>query len=153
MLQRLLREDPQEWEALILDYQTRIKALTIPADHTTESLYHFNRELDRLYADVQFDFARAQRNKEAIDAFLDSVLKDYYGGKNEAQRRAGGIQMARAYPNPTDSSHSINLLDLADHFGWYYDALKSCVKVLDMKAGAKITWNSLLSIEQRLIPG
>lgn len=151
VLERLLHEDFEEWDQLIEYYQRENKKLLVPAENTPETLHEFNRNIDKLFTEAYYDFARARRNKDAIDRFIEMVLKDYYKGPNPDARRAAGIQLAQNYPVDGFEEDRVNLFELQDRFSYYYYQLESTVKILDRKAQSKITSNSILNIERTLV--
>jgi hypothetical protein len=151
VLERLLSEDLAHWEALVSEYEARTNALKVPKENSIDTLHDFNVQANELYTRASFDFARARRNKDAIERFVENVLKDYYNGPNELARKAGGIQYARAYPAPDTCRESqVNLFDLEDRFRHYYYMMDSVISSLEAKAESKITNNSLLKLEQSL---
>jgi hypothetical protein len=151
VLERLLHEDLGYWENLVMDYENQTKALKVPHENSIESLHDFNIRVNDLYTRAAFDFARARRNKDAIERFVENVLKDYYNGPNELARRAGGIQYARAYPAPDNwREPTVNLFDLEDRFRYFYYMMDSVIKSLEAKAESRITNNSLLKLESAL---
>jgi hypothetical protein len=152
VLERLLNEDFQNWDKLMLYYEDKNKKLRVPSENTSETLHTFNINLNELFTEASYDFARARRNKEAIERLLESTLKDYYKGSNELARKAGGIQYARVYPAPDFwPQETINLFDLEDQFRHYFYTMDSTMKTLEQKAGGKITNNSLLRLEQKIL--
>jgi uncharacterized protein YpuA (DUF1002 family) len=115
-------------------------------------LHNFNVRVNELFNRVIYDFARARRNKDAIERLVDNVLKDYYSGPNELARKAAGIQLAKSYPAPVEwGQETIDLFDLEDRFRFYFYSLDATVKSLAMKGEAKITNNSLLKLEKDLV--
>src|SRR5579875_2129938 len=152
VLERLLSEDFQAWDKLMIYYEEKNKNLRIPSENTLETLHYFNIALNELYTEASYDFARARRNKDAIERLLESTLKDYYKGSNDLARKAGGIQYARSYPAPDFWPHeTVNLFDLEDLFRHYYYTMESTIKTLEQKASGKITNYSLLRIEQKIM--
>ncbi|SFJ63655.1 hypothetical protein SAMN02799624_05294 [Paenibacillus sp. UNC496MF] len=151
VLERLLSEDLVAWEQLVSDYEMHTVALKVPRENSIESLHDFNIRANELYTRASFDFARARRNKDAIERFVENVLKDYYNGPNELARKAGGIQYARAFPAPDAwREPHVNLFDLEDRFRHYYYMMDSVISSLEAKAESRITNNSLLKLEQNL---
>ncbi|WP_067923923.1 hypothetical protein [Alicyclobacillus shizuokensis] len=152
VLERLLMEDLHAWDKLVADYEERNRKLVVPMENTTETLHIFNIQLSELYTQVYYDFARAKRNRDAIQRFLESVLKDYYSGPNPDARRAGGIQFAREYPAPEFWPFpKVNLFEIEDIWNKYYYLLDATIATLKMKAESKITNNSILRLEKQLV--
>jgi hypothetical protein len=153
ILTRLLMESHTEWEILIQNYQQRNMNLKVPRDNSKDTLRMFNADLNDLYTEVEYDFARARRNKDAMERYLENVLDDYYGGSNPQARKAGGIQLARNFPAPEFyHEQTVNLFNLEDMFKWYYVSLQATIRSLQAKADAKITSNSLLNLEKSVTP-
>jgi hypothetical protein len=152
VLDRLLNEDFSYWDQLVDRYEMENKNLPVPYENSTETLHQFNIQLNDLYTRAYYDFARARRNKDAIERFIENVLKDYYAGPNEIARKAGGIQYAKKYPAP-DFWHeeTVNLFDIEDRFREYYYSMEATIKTLEAKADSKITGNALLKIERSLM--
>lgn len=152
VLARLLQEDLDQWSKLLQYYEEKNGQLVVPFENNTTTLHHFNVELNNLYNQAYYDYARARRNKEAIERLLESVLKDYYKGPNPDARRAGGIQYARNYPAPDFyPTETVDLFWLEDQFRYIYYHMEATIKILQMKAEGKITNNSLLRIEQSIL--
>jgi hypothetical protein len=149
VLERLLLEDLDDWEKIIANLEQRNLNLKVPLENTKTTLHHFNCQLNELYTEVQYYFARARRNKDAIERLIDNVLKDHYKGGNDRERRAAGIQFAQKYPAPVGFyPETVDLFYLEDKFKWFYYSLESIIQSLNAKAGAKITNNSLLKIDE-----
>jgi hypothetical protein len=152
VLERLLSEDFEEWDRLVFQYESMNRALPVPMENTKETLHIFNVRLNDLYTQAYYDFARARRNKDAIERFIENVLKDYYAGPNEVARRAGGIQLARNYPAPDFwPEETVDLFEIEDRFKHYFYSLEATIKTLEAKAESRITNNSLLKLEQQLV--
>jgi len=149
MIDRLLREPLDDWFLLVAHYETDNKKLPVPFDNSIENLYVFNSKLNELYTNCYYDYARAKRNKDAIERLIENVLKDYYTGKNDAIRRAAGIQYAQAFP--LVDGETINLFALEDAFNGIFYSLDATIQVLKAKAESKITNNSLIKLEKSLI--
>jgi hypothetical protein len=151
VLERLLQEDFEKWDQLVEEYEQINRSLKVPAVEKT-ALHHFNVRVEEEYTKALYDFGRARRNKDAIQRLIKNVLEDYYKGPNEQARKAAGIQYAKNYPAPDNYPYpTVNLFDLEDRFLGYYYLLEATVKSLEAKAGAKITNNSLLNIENNII--
>ncbi|EOO44404.1 hypothetical protein [Bacillus cereus] len=152
MLERLLYEDLLTWENTIREYEDANVVLKVPSENSPSTLHSFNINVNELYTKVIHDFARARRNKDAIQRLIKTVLEDYYKGSNEQARKAAGIQLARVFPTPENYPvQTVNLFDLEDAFNGIFYALEATVKSLQAKADAKITSNSLLNIEKSLV--
>jgi len=152
VLTRLLQEDFTDWERLVSAYEEENKRLPVPAENNPSTLHRFNVAISDLYQRAQYDFARARRNKDAIERLIENVLKDYYRGPNEDARRGAGIQFARQYPAPDCwPTDTVDLFDLEDRFRYYYYSLQSTIRILEFKAEGKITNNSLLKLERDLV--
>jgi hypothetical protein len=151
VLERLLQEDFNRWDTLVAEYERTNRSLKVP-NLDKSALHNFNQQVEEQYHNAVHDFGRARRNKDAIARLIDNTLKDYYKGANEIARKAAGIQFARNFPAPEWYPHpTVNLFDLEDRFVGYYYSLNATVKSLEAKADAKITTNSLLNIEERII--
>ena len=152
VLRRLLSEDLDDWEKIIKNLEDRNRQLKVPTENTTATLHVFNCQVSDLYSEVQYYFARARRNKDAIERIIYNVLNDLYSGKNDWARRAAGIQYAQNYPTPPGFyPDKVDLFYLEDKFKWFYYALDSIIKSLQAKAEAKITNNSLLKIDDNML--
>lgn len=150
VLGRLLSEDFIEWDRLTTEYEQTNRSLKVPAVDRG-ALHKFNQDVEEQYSKAVYDYGRARRNKDAIDRLIEMTLKDYYAGNNEIARKAGGIQFARAFPTPENyPTETVNLFDLQDRFVGYYYSMQATVKSLEAKAGAKITNNSLLNIDEKI---
>lgn len=157
MLKRLLLEDNHEWYQITETLIEQNKNLKVPMVNDTTTLHQFNVNLSELFTEVSYYFAKARRNKDAIERIIENTLKDYYKGPNDTARRAAGLQLAQNYPIPDDiqdyfSTKTVNLFELQDQINGYYYALDAIIKSLHMKSGAKITSNSLLNLEKTLVP-
>lgn len=151
VLERLLSENFEHWDSLVAEYERTNRSLKVP-NLDKSALHIFNQKVEETYNNAVHDFGRARRNKDAIARLIDNTLKDYYKGANEIARKAAGIQFARNFPAPEWYPHpTVNLFDLEDRFVGYYYSLNATVKSLEAKADAKITTNSLLNIEERII--
>lgn len=152
-LRHLLMEDFDELDRIAFEFESRNRALKVPHENNTSTLHEFNININELYTEVEYEFAKARAYKDAIARIIENVLKDYYKGTNEIARKAAGYQLARKYP-VGEFYHEpyINLFDLEHRINRYYNSLESSVKILKAKAEAKITNNSLLNIERSLIP-
>jgi hypothetical protein len=148
MLQRLLNENLSEWMRIVAAYETDNRRLLVPADNSVETLHVFNVEINNLYTNAYYDYARARRNKDAIDRFLDAVLKDRYSGANEAARRGAAIEKAKEYPF---NDETIDLFELQDVFHHLYLMMDATIQTLKAKADSKVTNNSLLKLEKSII--
>jgi hypothetical protein len=152
VLERLLQEDFLQWDALVADYEQQNRILKVPAIDRT-ALHYFNYHVEELYTKSVYDFGRARRNRDAIQRLLKTVIDDYYKGSNDQARKAAGIQFARNYPVPEYFPFSnVNLFDMEDQFIGYFNAMEATIKSLEAKAGAKITNNSLLNLENTIVP-
>lgn len=148
VLRRLLSEDLEHWENIINNLEERNRQLKVPTENTPATLHMFNYQVNDLYTETQYYYARARRNKDAIERIIYNVLNDLYSGKNDWARRAAGIQYAQNYPTPPGFyPDKVDLFYLEDKFKWFYYALDSIIKSLQAKAEAKITNNSLLKID------
>lgn len=110
--------------------------------------------MNDLFTRAYYDFAKARRNKDAITRFIEAVLDDYYSGPNPQARKAGGIQYARAFPVPSGvqwNEPTVNLFDVEDRFKDYFYRMEATIKILEAKAGAKITNNSMLKIDRSVV--
>lgn len=151
VLERLLSEDFNQWDELVAYYEQKNRTLKVPSVDKTE-LHHFNVQVEEEYSKAVYDYGRARRNKDAIQRLIENTLKDLYKGANEPARKAAGIQMAKNFPTPENYPYpTVNLFDLEDRFTGYYYALQATVQSLQAKADAKITNNSLLNVEQKVI--
>jgi hypothetical protein len=151
VLIRLLSENLNEWEMTIAQLEKRNQELKVPSENTSATLHIFNCKLNELYTEAQYHYARARRNKDAIERVVYNVLNDLYYGKNDWERKAAGIQYAQKYPDPTGVSEYVDLFHLEDQFKWHFYALDSLIKSLQAKAEAKITNNSLLKIDDQML--
>jgi hypothetical protein len=152
VLERLLSEDFTMWDQLVFSYEQRNKQLRVPMENTTETLHDFNVRINELYTEAHYDFTRARHNRDAIQRFIENVLKDYYTGPNELARKAGGIQFARNYPAPDFwPEDTVDLFEVEDRLLHYYNQMDSTIKTLEAKADSKITNNSLLRIESKIV--
>lgn len=151
VLERLLQEDFNLWDHIVVEYEMINRSLKVPEVDKT-ALHHFNIRVEEEYTRALYDFGRARRNKDAIQRLLKNVLENYYKGSNGEARKAAGIQYAQQFPAPDFyPKPTINLFDLEDKFLGYYYALDATVKSLQAKAEAKITNNSLLNIEKNVV--
>ncbi|QHW35750.1 hypothetical protein GZH47_33190 (plasmid) [Paenibacillus rhizovicinus] len=151
VLTRLVRETSTDWESLVHNYEQENRALLVPSENSAATLHRFNVRLSELFTRAHYDFARARRNKDAVERLVENVIKDYYNGPNELARKAAGIQYARCYPAPEEwHADTVDLFDLEDRFRYYFYSLESTIKTLAMKSEAKITNNSLLKLEKDL---
>lgn len=157
ILSRILLEDLTEWYQITERLAEQNKNLRVPSVNDTTTLHQFNIELSDLFTEANYYFAKARRNKDAIERIIENTLKDYYKGPNDIARKAAGMQLAKEYPVP-DNVHAffpdntVNLFELQDQINGYYYVLDAIIKTLHLKAGAKITSNSILNIERSLIP-
>lgn len=153
VLDRLLQVDLVYWDNMIYDYEQRNRNLKVPNENTTSTLHDFNIRVNDFLTEALYEFGRARRNKDAIQRLIENITKDYYQGPNEHARKAAGIQFARQFPTPDNYPYpNVNLFDLEDKFVGYYYSLEATVKSLQAKGDAKVTNNSLLKIEQSIIP-
>lgn len=147
----LLRENMFHWNDLTLNYEIETKNLKVPKENSTVTLLDFNMKLDDLYTRAAYDYGRIRRLKDIMDGLLESILKDLYGGANDAARRAGGIQRARNFPVDGYEFQTVNLYDLQANILNLYYSMQATIKAIEGKLGAKITSNFLLKIENELI--
>lgn len=153
VLQRLLQEDFDSWDEVVVELESRNRVLKVPAENSTVTLHHFNCQLNELFTDAYYWFAKARRNKDAIERFIDNVINNHYKGTNERERKAAGIQRAEKYPAPSIyHEDTINLFELEDRLKWYFQVLESTIKILHAKSDVKVTNNSLLKLDQNLTP-
>ncbi len=152
VIDRIVSIDFQDWDAKVQYYEQRIKNLPVPRENNTTTLFLFNQQIDEILSTASYDYARARSNKESIEAFLESIFKDYYEGANESARKAAGIQYARHYPAP-DEHHSpfVNLYDIRDQLFYYFYMMSATISALTGKRDAKITNNALLKLETDLM--
>lgn len=151
VIERLLSEDFARWDELIAEYERTNRSLKVPPVDKT-ALHFFNQSVEEHYTRAVYDFGRARRNKDAIARLIDNTLKDLYKGQNELARKAGGIQFARNFPAPENYPYpTVDLFELEDRFVGFYYSMDATVKSLQAKADAKITNNSLLNVEERII--
>jgi hypothetical protein len=148
VLERLLREDLQAWEDRVTHFETRNRKLRVPMENTTQTLHHFNVEINDLYSETYYWFARARSNRDSIVRLLESVLKDYYRGSNPEQRKAGGYQLARHYPAPEFYGQpAVNLFDLEDRLNEFFNRMDALIWTIRAKSDSKVTNNSILKID------
>ncbi|GAK41951.1 hypothetical protein TCA2_4443 [Paenibacillus sp. TCA20] len=143
----ILRENFMAWNRLTFEYEQETKNLRVPSENTAETLLDFNVRLDELNTRAVYDFGRIRKLKDIMDSLLESVLKDLYAGPNDAARKAGGIQHARAFPVTGYPFEAVNLYELQDNILSNYYSMQSTVRALEGKMGAKITNNALLKNE------
>src|SRR5690606_12596396 len=146
ILHRLLLENYDEWQKTCDSLIKRNKDITVPSVNDITTLHNFNVALSELYTETSYYFALARQNRDAIKRIIENTLKDYYKGKNDAARKAAGVQYAQKYPVPESAkpfypSDTVNLFDLEDKINGYYYILESIMKSLEHKASAKITSN------------
>jgi hypothetical protein len=151
VLERLLNTDFSDWDRLIDEYERTNRSLKVP-ELDRIALHHFNQQVEDLYSRAVYDFGRARRNKDAIERLIENTLKDLYKGGNELARKAAGIQFARSFPAPESYPFpTVDLFELQDRFVGFYYSMDATVKSLTAKADAKITNNSLLNHEEKII--
>lgn len=156
MLHILLREDFEQWESLIADYERQALSLKVPRENSTTTLSEFNARLDELFTRASFDFNRARINKDVMNRFIKTVSDDYYEGANDKIRKAASLRMIQNYPTPDFyiseyGVENINLYELQYRFDKYYYTMEAVMKSLDAKASSRITTNSLLKLESATI--
>ena len=151
-LTRLLSENLNDWYQLIYDYESQNKKLLVPSDNSVDTLHHFNIQINELYTKTYYDYARARRNKDAIERYVDAVLKEYSTGSNDSQRKQSGVKKAKEFPIPHSfADETVDLFELQDHFTYFFYMMDATIQTLKAKAESKITNNSLLKLEKTII--
>lgn len=152
MIQRILAENRAEWDEMIILFNSQNMQARVQQENTTVTLHELNVSLSSLYDRVMPYYGKSRAYKDALERLIDRTIKAHSEGKNEAARRSGGIEACRAhvvqYPG---TEYVCNLFDLQDEWSFYFEQLDAIVRSIRFKADAKITNNSLLSLERNLI--
>ncbi|MGF0347664.1 hypothetical protein ACQR3P_28905 [Rhodococcus sp. IEGM1300] len=152
MIKRILNESRMEWEENILLFNSLNMQARVSEENTPQTLHELNVRLSGLFDRVMPYYGRARAYNDVLDRLIDRTIKVESEGKNEAERRANGINACRKFiVHYPDTDYETNLFDLRDQWSLYYEQLDSIVKSLRFKSDAKITNNSLLSMESKLI--
>lgn len=152
MIKRILSESAMEWEENIVLLSSLNSQARVQSENSHETLHELNVRLSELYDRLMPFYSRARAYNDALERLIDRTIKGETEGKNEAERRAKGIANCRTfivqYP---EVEYPCNLYDLRDQWAFYYEQLDSIVRAVRFKADAKITNNSLLSMESKLL--
>lgn len=152
MIQRILAENRSEWEEMLILFQSQNNRARVQQENTTVTLHELNVSLSALYDRVMPYYGKARAYKDALERLVDRTIKGHTDGKNEASRRSGGIQACREFTvHYPQGEYTCNLFDLQDEWAFYFEQLDAIIRSIRFKADAKITNNSLLSLERNII--
>lgn len=152
MLKRILSESAMEWEENILLFNSMNAQARVQPENSHQTLHELNVRLSELFDRLMPYYSRARAYNDALERLIERTVKGETEGKNDAERRAKGIATCRKYiVQYPEMEYECNLYDLRDQWAFYYEQLDSLVKAVRFKSDAKITNNSLLSMEAKLI--
>jgi hypothetical protein len=137
-----------EWQRREEYYEAELKKIKVSDAPNTAEIKRISSQIDTLFTEAIFDYARAKAADDKIKGLLERTLAKYKTGKNAEERKLSAIQSAENYPLGEDKSE--NLYELKDETNRRMVFMDSVLNALKFKYNlVNMTYGSL-KIESQL---